>query len=207
MKRFARASLVAAGIFLLAGASAGAIAVYDVAKDFSTTKNPNGVWSYGYENKLGTRFIRNVKYVHESGLDAWEGALSSAPLQPPMVLHNGTASTVAYVTLRVQAGQLAIHPGPHGEFGVARWIAPHAGAFRIHAIFSGIDTVGTTTDVHIIASGARIFDAAIDARSSRAELSRVVSLKKGAIVDFAVGMGADGTYYYDTTALAATISK
>jgi hypothetical protein len=181
--------------------------VYDVAKDFSTTKNPNGVWSYGYESKLGSRFIRNVKHVHVSGLDAWQGALSSVPLQAPVVFHNGTASTITYLTLRMQAGQLAIHPGPHGECGVARWIAPRAGAFRIHAIFLGVDTVGTTTDVHVLVGGARIFDAAINARSSRAELNRVVSLKKGAIVDFAVGIGADGTYYYDTTALAATISE
>ena len=44
---------VALSTVVWAIASVAQAATYDVSNDFSTSSNPNGVWSYGYETTLG----------------------------------------------------------------------------------------------------------------------------------------------------------
>ena len=51
---FARVGTPDIGAFEFGGKSQGV--VYDAASDFSVASNPNGVWSYGYENPLGSGF-------------------------------------------------------------------------------------------------------------------------------------------------------
>jgi hypothetical protein len=99
----------------------------------------------------------------------------------------------------------SFHPGANGEFSHYVWTAPFDGTFSLSATFSPFDMGGT--DVHILENGAQIFEGEVSpgVPQSFNPLLPLVLLS-GATLDFAVGRGIDGTFYYDTTGIAATIS-
>jgi len=135
---------------------------FDAAADFSPTSNPNGVWSYGWTQALGSSFIADAIHESEAGLDFWEGSIANGatPGSFPLVVHNGTANTIITAgTVSVAPGQLALHPGPDNEYSVLRWTAPRNDAVSIRSVFDGFDFVGpTSTDVHVLHNGSSLFD-------------------------------------------------
>src|SRR5437773_390071 len=48
---------------------------YDVVKDFSKTSNPNGVWSFGWEQSVGDAITLDATEDSGvyAGIDLWEG--------------------------------------------------------------------------------------------------------------------------------------
>jgi hypothetical protein len=97
---------------------------------------------------------------------------------------------------------------------MVRWTAPAAYPIRIDATFVGIDTVGTTTDVHILHNGFSIFDSFINdtdgfrnlVPDTEVALHAVLTVAAGDTIDFAAGRGRNGTYFFDTTGIDATIT-
>jgi hypothetical protein len=183
--------------------------VYDAAADFSATDNPNGAWSYGWSHTLGGGFILYTDHrAGIPGLDSWLG--DQAPDGNPSLAHNGTDHVIIATTppgIIWQPGQLSLHPGPNGEYSLIRWTAPAAGVIAVNATFSGIDAVGgTTTDVHVLHQGLSQFDGRVNGYLAATSFTGNLTVARGDTVDFAVGYGTDHTFYYDTTALAATIS-
>ena len=102
-------------------------------------------------------------------------------------------------------GQVSLHPGSTGMYGVLRWIAPQAGQCTVKARFFNI-AEKATTDVHVLHQGRALFDEAINVggHGNEALCEKTVSVQAGDAIDFAVGWGNDN-YGGDTTALAATI--
>lgn len=102
--------------------------------------------------------------------------------------------------------QVALHPGPRGEYSVIRWKAPASDRYSIAATFAGL--AHATTDVHILYNGRPQFDALLNLRShpNTAEHTSTLTLVKGDTVDFVVGWG-NGSYGSDSTALTATIKS
>lgn len=109
--------------------------------------------------------------------------------------------------------------GSGGEYCHARWTAPDAGIFDITAEFSGVDFVaGTTTDVHVSPNGVSLFNGSVDSfvgyddsasfgpTPSSSFSTTAVPVSNGDIIDFTVGFGSNGNFYYDTTTPSATIS-
>jgi hypothetical protein len=126
----------------------------------------------------------------------------------PAVYHNGTDNVIVLATsARFEPGQFGLHPGPNGEYAVVRYVAPVAGDVSIRSIFASQDLFMTTTDVHVLLNGVSLFDDFVEgaAGTSSASFSRAVSLDPGDTVDFAVGFGRNGSFFNDSTALAATI--
>lgn len=197
---------------LLNGVASKAGTVYDAAADFSPANNPNGVWSYGWSSTLGSAFNLDVAHTSGSGLDFWEGPVStvSPPGLFPYVGHNGTSSTIIYFgTVQVEAGQLFMHPGPQGQDSVLRFTAPSSGTYQLSTSFTGIDFVEpTTTDVHVLLDGTSILNSNVDGfgPGSGPFLATPLTLQKGDVVDFVVGFGADGTYFFDSTGITATLT-
>ncbi len=180
---------------------------YDAAADFSTTNNPNGVWSYGNSATLGGAFnLFSTNGTYE-GIDYWN--FNGSQGASPLVYHNGTASPITYYdSILVQPGELALHPGSGStdEFTIVRFTAPSAGSYMLDAAFSGIDFIGpTTTDVHVLVDGVSIFDGDVNAYGPGPSFSTTQSLLAGDTIDFVVGRGSNGTYNYDSTGLAADI--
>ena len=187
---------------------APARADFDAAADFSSSSNPNGVWSYGYSTTLGGTFnlyTENGDFPNPNGsltgLDYWGQNIG---LHNPAVIHNGTGSTILINgTATYQPGQLGLHPGPDGEDSIVRFTVSTAATYSLSSSFAGIDTVGTTTDVYVLLNGASLFDGLINGFGANASYSQTLALASGDEVDFVVGYGTNHTYFFDSTGLAA----
>lgn len=178
----------------------------DVAADFSSTDNPNGVWRYGWSSALGTPFVLSTDHAVREGVDTWRGDLAADG--NPGAYHNATGSTILLSgTGSIGPGQFALHPGPNGEYAIARYVAPEAGSASIASSFTGEDIFGTTTDVHVLLNGTSVFDASISGfgPSSAVPFASLFDVSPGDTIDFAVGFG-NGNFNNDTTGLAATIA-
>ena len=179
---------------------------YDAAADFSSINNPNGVWNCGWSASLGGTFnldTTNTPAFHGLGLSGWlEG--NPATDYAPYVIHNGTANPITYVNTTWQPGQLALNPGG-SNYAVLRWTAPSSGQYNISATFSGLSSIGASTDVHILLNGSSIFDSAVNGSPAPTSYSGLQSLSAGDQIDFAVGFGSNGNDHEDVTGLTASI--
>ena len=178
--------------------------IYDVAADFSTNNNPNGVWSYGYTTTLGSPVTLHNERGNLAGLDYWR---TDIWLGVPGVYFNPANSTVTNNTLVLGPRQLSFHPGPNGEFCLIRFTAPTNGEYQISGAFSGVDTHGTTTDVHILVNGV-IFNGLVNGFGSDRGLpfDLTAHLNTGERVDFAVGWGTNHEFSFDSTGLRVQIN-
>ncbi|HUS34343.1 MAG TPA: hypothetical protein VM680_03225 [Verrucomicrobiae bacterium] len=168
--------------------------VFDARSDFSTTTNPNAGWTYGYRADLGSEFVPFDQVVKRGAMDYWISG--SGP--DPGVGHNPTKLAQVLNEIIFKSHQLAVHPGPNGEYAVVRWTAPAAGQFFTLANFVGEGGM-SIVDVHILKNGQSIFDDSINGPTKRASFSSVLTAAAGDTLDFAVGRGADSNYNSDTT--------
>jgi len=201
------AALVGSAAAAMPSAAAGA--VYNAANDFSLSANPSGVWSYGYEDRLGAPLhLYNqptANWRGATGLDGW--TFSTLPLDPN-ISHNRSTSilTLSDTGVHLPANGLTIHPGAGGEPSVLRWTAPTAGVCDLAVAFRGNDETGTTTDVHVLHNNVSLFDGQINAYGSGPSFSASLPVAAGDTVDFAAGYGRNSNYLFDSTGVAATVT-
>lgn len=100
--------------------------------------------------------------------------------------------------------QVALHPGPQGEYSVVRWTAPANDRYSVDATFTGL--YQTTTDVHVLQNGKPHFvgQLNIGGQPNQLEHTSQIMLAVGDTLDFVVGWG-NGSYGSDSTALTVTI--
>ena len=203
------AALIPAALILAAAAPAASAQTYDAAKAFSAVNNPNGVWSYGYEDTLGGFLtLYTSKFAPTASIAGWYQNIS---LDVPFVLENfGAVPNSRFADVVLQPGQLAFHPGPQDQFSIVRFTAPTRGVYDLSAGFSPVTTNGTTTDVHVLENGASLFDGFVtgtyNAPGSAPSFSDLLNLNSGDVVDFAVGYGANRNFSDDSTGLTATLA-
>jgi hypothetical protein len=183
---------------------------FDAAAQFSLDANPNGQWSYGWSQGIGSTLVLDTIGARDSatGIDYWARSApdESWPGFFPLVSHNGSGSTIVFSELVWQPGELSLHPGPGGELSVVRFTAAAAGPYSIAATFAGLAPEAVaTTDVHVLVNGHSVFDGTVDSLVAKPSFGTVAHLAIGSTVDFAVGYG-NGNYYGDTTSLSATIA-
>ena len=175
---------------------------YDAAQDFSLNSNPNGVWSYGYSQRLGGALTLHAEALTDCALDIrrtdiWLGA--------PCAFHNPAGEEAYCGTITMEANALGFHPGPNGEFSIIRFTAPAAGRYLFRASFAGADTQDTTTDVHILRNGVCIFGGAVNSFGSGPSANGDIVLAEGETLDFAVGYGSNNGFTCDATAVSIQI--
>jgi hypothetical protein len=192
-------------VMLLLTTSISTAQTYNPATGFSATSNPNGVWRYGYSLTLGSPLILHTNRLNSFGVDIWRTAIA---LGVPAAFHNPTANAIGLGTPVIDAGGLALHPGPQNQYGILRFTAPLAGDYRISGSWYGQDITGTTTDVHILANGVQVFAGAVNGfgPGTGPSFNTTASLGEGGYLDFAVGFGANGDFLYDSTGLSAQIT-
>lgn len=136
-----------------------------------------------------------------AGLEIWR----MPDATDPNVTHNGNKHPLSGLGITWQPKQLALHPGPRGEYSVARWTCPKAGEHTIEATFTGI-AGRATTDVHVLHNGRSLHDGLINVKEegNLSVFSKTVPLARGDTLDFVVGFG-NGFYGADTTALSVHI--
>jgi len=135
------------------------------------------------------------------GLEIWR-----TPDGPdPNVTRNSNKRPLTGLGIAWQPGQMALHPGPKGEYSVARWTCPAGAEYSVDATFVGI-AKEATTDVHVLHNGRSLHDGLINVAShgNESAFSKTLAIAEDDKLDFVVGFG-NGFYGADTTAIAATI--
>ena len=169
--------------------------VYSAAVNFSSTANPNSIWSYGYSYSLGGTFspytLAGTTYL--SGEVGWFGPIPGccAPGYPLVVAQPNVIPAV-----------LDMGPGPN-SYTIVRWTAPNRGVWDVVGNFFG--TGFTTGDVHVLHNGSPVFNSPVIG-SSVASFSLSIRLKPGDTLDFAAGPGPDGNNDGDPTGFSVTIT-
>lgn len=204
--------------------SLGALPKWDISTDFSAnTTNPNGPWSYGYSptatDPSFTLYDTRGSRSDNSTIQYWNSLLLSAGSQQegnPSVEANSSNATESFLTISLQPHQVMLHPGSTGSNSVMKWTAPVSGTYQISATFSGVDIVGTTTDVHVtkttLACTAQtvtsLFDGDVNGYGATATFNSAVPiyLAAGESVDFRVGYGSNANFLNDSTGLSVNIT-
>lgn len=193
--------------------------LYNATNDFSASPtlpatSANLVWSYGYST--GSGFVLDTVATAHSPLatnssDSIPSYYFDGASNPnlPAILKNNSGGLYSFLTIsNWDPAYLLIHPGQNNEQSILRFTAPSNSSYNIAAAFIGLDSHGTSSDVHVIVTNAGAPTAAFDALVlPSANYSGNVFLAQGDTVDFAVGYGANGNYYYDSTGLNAEISS
>lgn len=193
----------------IAGLPVGTLAasVYNAATDFSVSSNPNGVWTLGHTSAtLGSAFspfTANGSGFY--GLDYW--ALTPS-LDLPGAFHNPTSSLLLLGTsAEVEGGQLTLHPGPSGQYAVARFTVATAGTYTFNADFIGQDRAVSIVDVHLLVNSGPVYSGAIAGYHTTASSGVfTMALLPGDTIDAAVGFGSNGNYFGDSTGLDFNVS-
>ena len=167
---------------------------YDLVNDFSSTTNPNGTWSYGWEPKLVGTFnlydVCDTSVFEESPI--W---YSSSLYHPPEVWKNTGSGPYNYV----QPGEVSLHPGSGGQFSVVRWKSPLAGNVSISGYF-GAGDIGVMSYFICKNGNTSLFRVEDTYDDGPFTLNAYVSI--GDTIDFMIGEG----YGYGSTPLHATIT-
>ncbi len=132
------------------------------------------------------------------GIEAWRD--SERP--DPCVTRNSSDHVSTGLGITWQPGQVAFHPGPHGEYAVVRWTAPAHDTVHVSAEFKSI-AEAATTDLHVAHNGRLLFDDAINLSRQRAgeqDSPPRSTVKAGDTLDSICGWG-NKDYGADTTAL------
>jgi RHS repeat-associated protein len=178
--------------------------LFDVVGDYSSTTNPAGAWSYGYRPRaslldpksfvvMSDSFNRfpNVRFDWSS-LISFDGN--------PSLTHNYDPQNVSQGTISLRTNELTMHPGPNGEYTIARFTALQSGKYTIDAVFKPADALHGTTDANVLLSGSSLFADTVSLNSN-ANFNRTVDMIVGEVLEFAVGFGPNESYFYDTTGL------
>jgi len=104
------------------------------------------------------------------------------------------------------ARQVALHPGPTGEYSTVRWAAPTTGRCTVAATFAGL--FQATVDAHVLLNGQSRFDALLnlEGQGNTATYQGEFEFAAGDTLDFVVGWG-NGSYGSDSTALTVGIKS
>jgi hypothetical protein len=171
---------------------------YDATADFNPGtygSNPNGVWSYGYTTTLGGSFIPHLDSGNFAGaFQYWRTDIASGA---PSFQKNIGGSPL----FGVLPGQLSLHGGPSGEFGILRFTAPSAGSYDLATAYFAGDS--GDTDIYLLHNGSVIASSPTTNAGGSFSLPSFF-LNANDTVDVAVGIAGD-TYFGDTTPLTHTI--
>jgi hypothetical protein len=190
-----RSCAAAAACLALAGSAQPVI--YDATADFTVNvPNPNGVWAYGYTTSLSTALTPFAEYVSDANAFVWRTNLS---LGAPGIYK----VTATFPVNSVAPGQLALHPGPGGEYAVLAFTAPAAGQYALNAQFFPGDS--GATDATIVLNGNTATPAFyFPSTDVNPVATGNFALALGDQVRFAVGFA--GSFISDSTPLTATLT-
>lgn len=189
--------------------SCGSNCSSNAVKDFSIIANPNGAWSYGYTNMLGSAFTlytdKDIN-VEQPGIERW----FLLPDMNPSVNRNTTNTPLTGKTgsNTFPPDMLLLHPGRAGEYSIVRWTAPMAGTYKIEGMFKGLDIgITASTDDHILLnSSTSLFSTTINSFGETKPFSLTRTFAANDKIDFAVGYGGN-TFHNDSTGLFVTITS
>jgi hypothetical protein len=173
-----------------------ASAQFDPVAQFSLAANPNGVWSYGYEDvPLGSPFIlfpTTVPIASTPGpnIFAWQApAFGQAGVYYNQSAAGQSVNLSGEVSL-FDPGMLAMNTGPNDQFALVQFTAPANGLFQISGTFEGRDTAGTVSSVYLLQNNAVVASGTVTGFGPGSDVTLstpVVSLLAGQTLAYMVG--------------------
>lgn len=165
---------------------------YDALDAFSTTLNPNGVWTFGRSTAVnGGTFTAFDDFVVDTVYDVWRDNEH---------LTLGTPS----VWRRSDLGTLNFHPSSGGAFNpytIIRFTAPASGSFNYSVMFPA--NSNGSRDVYIYHNTTSLYSNIIGSFQPESD-SDILSLTIGDTVDVVVG--PNGDYTNDSTEVSFSLT-
>jgi hypothetical protein len=158
---------------------------WDVTKDYSNSENPSGAWSYGVMAKPGGSFVlfkNNTMQLREVQEATWTDGGAC-------ILRN----SAEFVRYGINPGQVSIHPGPAGEYGVIRWTCAHLKSGQSERLtVKGTFCAGDSgkMNVGVFHNGKKLF--AVSNTPHDEPFSLDVKVQPKDTIDFTVSPGAAG---------------
>lgn len=187
--------------------------LHDLARDFSLSSNPNGVWSYGWAGSLQGPFVP-MTFSQTTMLGGGRIPFESWQLAEgriPAIYHN--AGSVARTTAQGTAppGAVWFHPGDNGSpenYAAIRYTVPPGGGGR-HGIVVAVEPnyyppSAGDTDFHVTHNGSALFGEFLPVDRGTG-YTNSLDLKEGDTIDFLVGRGADANEFASSLKISASI--
>jgi len=190
---------VMVGLFLAVAQEARATS--SLPDDFSATLNPNGEWSWGYSNVLGSFTpmpFSGPLYNVASLLPAWYASLEPDGYSPCVWKNMSDAGAH-----QVAPGQIALHPG-NNVMAIVRWTSPLQTELSIVGQFWAGDRGEVDVFVCETTAGGTTTLFSVLGTPDSPSFSLTTSVKVGDAIDFVVGHH-DG-YTCDNTPLNVDIT-
>jgi len=173
-------------------------------KGWTTQRNPNGVWSYGYSSGFTSPITLYDKTVRNgiNGPNAKYWLFSSVNLgtSPSAEYNDGPAYNDANIDFL--ANEFLLVAGVGGQYSDLIFTAPVGGEYSIAGNFRGAQ-YGVATAVGIVANGKVVFSSSVTSIGQLVPFGITLSLQAGNTVVFSVGPGRGG----QNTGLSVTITK
>ena len=183
--------------------SARADSTYNLVSEFSSSSNPNGVWTYDYNGAPFTS-AQGSSSVNGTGLPGW---WTGKPVPNSLLIaQNVTGSPVVFSTVTLPNNYLWLDP-ESGSVSVI-FTAPSTGSYDINGNFLGVDTHGNSHPVSVLDNGTVVWSGTIASYGQDDTFSLIEALNPGDSITFEVGTGSAGcTYCFLGTGLQGTITE
>lgn len=177
-------------------------ATFDVSRDFLTTTNPKGRWSYGWKSTLNGTFGLLPYHGAESdpGGGIWEHWFRTTFAPSSVYRNSGTATLFSDDGQGVYPpGTVWFGPGPDANpdnFVVIRFTVPISGNYKLTTVARSRlnGAIGGDTDFHLLHNDAELLGQNLPP-DSMAGYTNTLNLIAGDTIDFAAGRGLDGHEY------------
>jgi hypothetical protein len=179
----------AAALFLQSATAWSAQPTWDVSKNFSSTRNPNGTWRYYGNGTLLNQGGDSCGSVDKTGCPGWVNG-ESEPDLVGIIANNTGAGVSTNATTVLPSGFVDFDP--QSGYASVQWVAQQSGLYSITGSFQGIDFDEVTHFVHVNLLGAQapLFDASISSYGQSAPFSLQLTLTRGQTLAFVVQAGS-----------------
>jgi hypothetical protein len=184
-------------VLILAYLESSPVANYDLGRDFSLSRNPNGAWSYGSKEFPGGELTLQ-SYARTEVVESWEYQAGVWPA----IYHNNTTNTLVFDSGRgaYPPGAVWMAAGENGtgrNFAAIRFTVPKSGAgdYRVESRvrFGLSNPVASDADFRLVHNGVQLFSANRPAGSKDwVGYTNRMTLRAGDTIDLLVGRGEDG---------------
>ena len=205
-------------LLLIALAFAGGLRAQDfnLNRDFPVNNNPGGVWSFGWQETLGTGFelvtYSSVGYGNNGvPYNHWLIEQGRPPFFASFPFSNTGTATSDDPYGFYPPGTVVYYAGFDGDpynYAVIRFTAPSNGVYHVGAAVKPylLPPASGDTDWHVLSNGVSLLSQFLAGDSPGTSFSNVLALAAGDTLDFTIGRGADGRHGASGLKIGVTIT-
>jgi hypothetical protein len=173
-------------------------------RGWTTRRNPNGAWSYGYSSGFTnpvTLYDKTVQNgVNGPNAQYWSSSAVDAGTSPAVEYNNGPSNNDGNIDFL--ANEFLLVAGIRGQYSDLIFAAPADGEYSIAGRFRGAQ-YGVGTVVGIVADGKIVFGSKVTSPGQLVPFRIALNLRAGNAVVFSVGPGGGN----QNTGLSTTITR